>query len=46
MQAGLLACPTFQRLPNNFSIVSDIVPESCKGLTATGIAPDFHRIPF
>jgi len=46
MQAGLLARPTFRRLPNNGLLSVTLVPESCKGLTATGIAPDFHRIPF
>jgi len=44
--AGLLACPTFDNLPVPKAI-GTVVKERSKvlELTASGNAPDFHRIP-
>jgi len=46
LQAGLLACPILAAFPTACGGQWQGVPKRIKGLTATGIAPVFHGIPF
>lgn len=45
-KVGLLTCPCLLRLPSILPVADECNKPQKKGLTATGIVSDSHRIPF